>query len=149
MQQTVYLKSDKKNVHVVAAEGDRYTRCGVQVKKNEEDEVWNEDQKYLIGQPTPQAVAAVEIETLYLWWVETRPARIDPSDAYPDPLMEKRLANRKNGGSVMDFFCKGTPEEEAEKRIRYDQMNVLEKQYADEDDEMFIRLIKIRKSLWT
>ena len=114
-----------------------------------EDEIWNEDQKHLIGQPTPQALSAIEIEKLYLWWVETRPARVDPFEAFEDPLLEKRLEQRKAGDSVMSLFCKGTEEEEAAKTQRYHNIDELEKQYDAEDDEMFIRLIKIRKSLWT
>ena len=43
-----------------------------------EDEIWRDEDKHLIGQPTPQAKNAEEVEKLYLWWVETRPARVDP-----------------------------------------------------------------------
>ncbi len=114
-----------------------------------EEEIWNEEHKHLIGTPTPQAKAAEEIEKLYLWWVETRPARVDPYEAFPDPFLEKHLENRKNGGSVMDMFIRGTDEEEALKKDRYEQMDALEKKYEEEDDEMLIRLIKIRKALWT
>ena len=114
-----------------------------------EDEIWRDEDKHLIGTPTPQAKSAEEIEKLYLWWVETRPARVDPYEAFPDPFLEKRLEQRKAGDSVMSLFCKGTEEEEAAKRDRYMKIDELEKQYDEEDTEMLIRLIKIRKSLWT
>jgi hypothetical protein len=34
-------------------------------------------------------------------------------------------------------------------RESFKKMNEIEKQYEDEDEEMLIRLIKIRNSLWT
>lgn len=115
---------------------------------HKEDEIWRDEDKHLIGQPTGQALAAIEIEKLYLWWVETRPARVDPFEAFEDPFFAERLEKSKTDGA-MSMFCKGTPEEEAARRSRYDNIDVLEKQYEAEDDEMFIRLIKVRKSLWT
>lgn len=113
-----------------------------------EDEIWNDDQKHLIGTPTGQAIAAAEIEQLYLWWVETRPNRVDPFEAYDDPYFDARLEKTKTDGAL-SLFCKGTEEEEAVRRERYENIDELEKQYNEEDTEMLIRLIKIRKSLWT
>jgi hypothetical protein len=56
MQQTVFFKSDKKVVHVVPTEHDRYTRCGIIVKRDK-SEVWNEE-----GLSCPICLAKVEEE---------------------------------------------------------------------------------------
>jgi hypothetical protein len=113
-----------------------------------EDEIFDDEKKYLIGTPTEQALTMIEIETLYLWWVENRPNRIDPFEKFPDPFFDQKLEKSKTDG-VMSFFCLGTPQEELEKKQRYEKIDTLQKQYECEDDEMLTRLIKIRKTLWT
>jgi hypothetical protein len=42
-----------------------------------------------------------------------------------------------------------TPEERVEVMQMLDKTHEIEKQYNDQDEEMMIRLIKIRQSLWT
>jgi hypothetical protein len=75
----------------------------------------------LYGQPTPQAVMAKEQLELYNWWKHARPARPDPYDTT----------------------------QHLDRPARWDEMHLLEEQYEKEDEEMLIRLIKIRRSLWT
>lgn len=70
-----------------------------------------------------QAKNAREIYELYEWWTIERPNRQDPWD----------LLN----------------EDETEYDKKYGKMDKLEVKYAKEDQRMFIRLIKIRKALWT
>lgn len=97
-------------------------------------------------EPTYQAKAAKEILELYTWWKEVRPARPDPYDVsgwhdicdrrrkdYPDEILPEET----------------TKKEKAESRKALDMINKLEAQYDKEDEEMMIRLIKIRESLWT
>lgn len=110
------------------------------------EETIDDEDKNLIGQPTHQAKKATELETLYLWWVVTRPNRKDSFDTYPDPFFDK-LFNEAT--SAMELFKKGTPEEEMERSKIYKLRADLEQKYQDEDEEMLIRLIKIRHTMWT
>jgi hypothetical protein len=55
---------------------------------------------------------------------------------------------RENGADLLDFNDK-TPEEAALSKAALDRSQELENQYDQEDEEMLIRLIKIRRSLWT
>lgn len=71
-----------------------------------------------------QAKSAKEIKELYLWWKDVRPARPNPWNVAKDVWGEK----------------------DAQKYVWLDAM---EQAQYDEDTEMLIRLIKIRKALWT
>lgn len=97
------------------------------------------------GKPTPQAVAAKEIIDLYVWWKHIRPQRPDPHDVSGwSAICEKRSKDEN------DFLWEDkTPEEAAETSKALDMSRDMEAQYEQEDEEMLIRLIKIRKSLWT
>jgi len=97
------------------------------------------------GQPTHQAVAAKEIIDLYVWWKHIRPNRPDPYDASGWSLVcEKR---RKTSDEFL--WEDTTPEDKEETKKALDMSQQLELQYEQEDEEMMIRLIKIRQSLWT
>ena len=92
--------------------------------------------------PTQQARSALEQKTLYLWWI-ARTARPDPYDVSGwSALCDRR---RKEDGFLEDE----TPEEREESEKALDALHKLEQKYEAEDDEMLIRLIKIKKSLWT
>lgn len=96
-------------------------------------------------QPSPQALAARETLELYNWWKYDRPARPDPYDesGWHD-ICDRR---RQSDG---DFLGGDeTPAERKETTKSLKIIDKLEKQYDQEDEEMLIRLIKIRKSLWT
>jgi hypothetical protein len=98
------------------------------------------------GEPTQQAKAAREIIELYTWWTEVYPKRPDVHDAsgwtaYCD-------MRRAKGYDLLDMDDK-TPEEAEMCKTALDKSQELELQYAKEDEEMMIRLIKIRESLWT
>ena len=88
------------------------------------------------GEPTSQAIAAKEQFELYNWWTVTRPARKDPYE------YETVAAN-------LDWdeflYKKQTPEDIARRQRGFE----LEEQYSKEDDDMLIRLVKIRRNLWT
>lgn len=81
------------------------------------------------GKPTQQALGALEIKILYDWWK----ARVNRPDPY------------EVSGWTIDWT--GKTDENAREQL--DKLNIAEKQYEDEDTEMLIRLIKIRKNLWT
>lgn len=106
------------------------------------DEEWIEDKSQ--AKPTAQAEAAREILDLYTWWTETYPNRPDPYDVsgWSDHCEDKR----KRGIG----FLETDPEEDKEEtRKILDRSNELEAQYNQEEEEMLIRLIKLRGSLWT
>jgi hypothetical protein len=98
------------------------------------------------GQPTFQAVKAQEILELYTWYKEVYPNRPDPHDASGWTALCER--NRQANKPFLDFEDR-TPEEEVESREILDQLHNIEEQYHTEDEAQLIRLIKIRRSLWT
>lgn len=100
------------------------------------DENWMSKDDPRFGKPTPQAEESEEILDLYYWWKE-RNNRLDPHDA-----------------SGWTEYCKKNPRSlrvgvSNEGRQALDRCADIEKQYDDNDTEMLIRLIKIRKRLWT
>lgn len=87
-----------------------------------------------IGQ---QQSSALEKKEIYLWWTQTRPNRADYGSAlFREPGEEPNedlgtIFNRPYNKQISDM------------------RNKLEQFYHDEDEEMLIRLIKIRHTLWT
>lgn len=81
------------------------------------------------NKPTPQAESSKEILELYNWW-KNREKRPDPHE--------------ESGWSK---FYESDNEKEKDKAFK--KLNKLEKKYEDEDEQMLIRLVKVRKHLWT
>ncbi len=112
--------------------------------------VWKEDEcesgSPNIGQPTYQAVKAQEILELYKWWTEVYPNRPDPHDASGWTAHCDR--RRSEDRHFLDLEDR-TPEETAETHRLLDLCHEIEEQQKQEDEDMMIRLIKIRNSLWT
>jgi hypothetical protein len=75
-----------------------------------------------------------ELFSLYIWWTQIRPLQ----DAWATPFTGDR---EKNGPGILDF----TPEY----REHLQTCSELEEKYHQEDEDMFIRLVKIRRCLWT
>ena len=98
------------------------------------------------GEPTHQAKAAQEILDLYRWWKIERPKRPDVHDA--SGWTDYCEMRRDKGYDLLDLEDKN-PEEAERCRVALDKSRELELQYDTEDEEMMIRLIKIRQSLWT
>lgn len=88
--------------------------------------------------PKQQKVSAKEVKELYLWWTEARPSRIDPYDNYEEE-------RDKLSGSILNMDGKNKKKMMA----LYKKIGKLEDQYEKEDETMLIRLMKVRKSLWT
>jgi hypothetical protein len=84
------------------------------------------------NKPTPQAVDALKIKDLYLWWTKTRPNR-------PDPLVVSGYHNLSDEAVLS----------KKESIKRYNKCSRIEAQYDKEDTKKLIELIKIRGSLWT
>jgi hypothetical protein len=118
---------------------------------------WSQDEvaegSTSLGKPTQQAITAQEILDLYNWWTVIRPARPDAYDASGwTALCEARRERRKAEGKDYGLFASLSDKTPAEKKASNKAMKLLHKIEADyekEDDNMLIRLIKIRRGLWT
>lgn len=96
-----------------------YFKWATNLKYDEDWMVSPEDNRY--GELTDQAKATIKIKELYEWWTKIRPLRDDPWITI----------NRDTHGE--NYF-------EAIAFVEEDQYN--------EDNEMLIKLIKIRRELW-
>jgi len=96
--------------------------------------------------PTPQAICAREEIELYNWWTVTRPARPDVYEASG----WSSICDRNNKRDPDNIFGEDRNEEEkAQTSAALETIRKLEEEYEKEDEEMMIRLIKIRHHLWT
>jgi len=95
---------------------------------------------------SPQAVAAREVYALYTWWKDIRPLRPDPYRASGFDKFSEMLTSKYGQGL---WHSAKTPEEKKQQHDIFELTNKIEQQYQDEDQEMLIRLVKIRQSLWT
>ena len=105
---------------------------------------------------TQQATNAQEIVSLYHWWMNIRPMRIDSMDASGwtelcNRRRQKRTDAAKNDDDddFLDLLNDKTPAERAESSRVLDLSHQIEAEYEAEDEEMMIRLIRIRQALWT
>jgi len=96
--------------------------------------------------PSPQAETAREILELYRWWTEVYPNRPDPHDA--GGWSDYCAKFRDEGRDFLDFEDR-PDEERAASSSALDATQAIEDKYKKEDEEMMIRLIRIRESLWT
>jgi hypothetical protein len=107
---------------------------------------WLDDDHPDRHKPSYQAIKAQEILELYRWWTEVYPNRPDPHDAGGwSAYCEQR---RSSGADFFDFEDR-TEQELEQSRRALDATQAIEDKYNQEDEEMMIRLIKIRQSLWT
>jgi len=103
-----------------------------------------------LNELTYQAINAREIRDLYLWWKHVYPNRPDPHDASGwTALCAKRSAD--TGDDELGFldFAERSDEDREETRRVLDLSNQMETDQLQEEEDMLIRLIKVRKSLWT
>lgn len=84
-----------------------------------------------------QGINAKIIKELYLWWVDSRPNRIDPYS-----IMEDLPEGIKG---FKDWFGKKDPD----RTETYKIIDKLETDYINEDTLMLKRLVSVRGSLWT
>ena len=92
------------------------------------------------GKPTPQAIAAQETLDLYNWWKHERPCRRDVYEA-------SGWSDLTRNTDIFDDHLSQAQQDARTKSMEI--MDTLEKRYEREDEEMMIRLIKVRQSLWT
>lgn len=109
-------------------------------------EFLEEGEKHL-AEPTYQATAAKEIIELYTWWTTTYRKRPDPYEAsgWTAYCEESRAAN----DGRLSWGGDKTPEMQAKVTTALEKLREIEAAYEAEDEQIMIRLIKIRNSLWT
>jgi hypothetical protein len=133
----------------------RCPQAGLDNLKWQSELVWKEDEceegSPNIGKPTYQAEKALEILALYKWWMEVYPNRPDPHDASGwSEYCDRKREEKGPDGSTMSFF--GEPKSKELKKFgdnALKKLRKIEEAYEKEDEQMMIRLIKIRNSLWT
>jgi len=110
------------------------------------EEFLEEEEKHK-AEPTYQAKAAKEIIELYTWWTVTYRNRPDPYDVsgWTEYCEASRLAN----GGKLSFSGDKSPELKKMSTKSHKLLRKIEADYAKEEEQMMIRLIKIRESLWT
>jgi hypothetical protein len=111
------------------------------------NEEFLDDDKKSEAVPTYQAEAAKELIELYTWWTTVYRNRTDPHDAsgWSDYCEASRLAN----GGKLSWNSDKNPELRAMSDAAHKKLREIEAAYETEEEEMMIRLIKIRQSLWT
>jgi hypothetical protein len=100
------------------------------------------------GEPTYQAKSAKEIIELYTWWTVTYRNRPDPYEA-SGWTAYCEASREANGGKPNWTSNKENPELKKMSKESYKRLDRMERDYETEDEAQLIRLIKIRKSLWT
>lgn len=93
-----------------------------------------------------QAKTAYEVLELYKWWKDVRPNRPDYLDASG---WTNWCEYRREKGYRLFDDSQYTEEEKKEERRILDLSRKIEEEQHLEDEEMLIRLVKIRRSLWT
>lgn len=123
--------------------------------KDLDNSEWLSEEEKDKAQPTGQALSAREIIELYHWWKNVYPNRPDPHDAsgWSAWCDRRRAKIQEQDPDAHEISFLGledeTVDEKAETRRILDLCREIENQYADEDEAMMIRLIKIRDHLWT
>ena len=96
-----------------------------------------------------QAENAKEIYELYNWWMHERPNRNDPYE-HPDwdryYELKKEIYGERGFGIATHL---DTPELKKLQDKIFGRAGEIEEREEKEDEEMFIRLAKVRKGMWT
>lgn len=106
---------------------------------------WMDEKDPDYGKPTLQAEAAREIFELYHWWKHIRPQRVDPMDASG----WSAYCDRRRAQDPDDWVFGDDTNNKIDTGPMLAEMNRMEEEHEAEDEAMMIRLIKIRRALWT
>lgn len=115
------------------------------------DDQFNKPTDLCYGKPTPQAEGAQEILALYKWWKESYLKRPDPMEASGVAAIyaRERAEDEDDDDIFVSINRKRTKEQQEEYNRAHDIQTAMEAEYEREEEEMMIRLIKIRNHLWT
>jgi len=98
-----------------------------------------------------QSKRAKQVRDLYVWWKHDRPARIDLMDVKGDMDVSTNEFYSDTNDDAISFTAldrKKDREPELFKSVNKAYEDA-EKSYNKEDEQMLIKLIKLRKHLWT
>lgn len=111
-------------------------------------EKYNEDGSVTeTDEPTHQAKIAQETLALYNWWKFERPSRPDPYEVSGyNTYLEAR---REETGGKWSLRADRSPKLKKMGSVALKKIGKIEQQYEKEDDQMLIRLVKLRHGLWT
>jgi hypothetical protein len=126
--------------------GLEYLRWASNLVMNEDMGLETTDELY--GKPTHQAIAAREIIDLYTWWTVTYRNRPDAYEA-SGWTAYCEASRSANGGRLSWSSSKDSAELRKMGNKAHKLLRKIESDYEKEDEQMMIRLIKIRQSLWT
>jgi hypothetical protein len=114
-------------------------KLSANMRYGDEDHPAEQCQADQLGLPTKHALSAQEILDLYDWWKNVRPNRLD---CYADGVTDQM---------IIDQLATLPPPIQAYSRMPKSSARRLsiEECYELEDDQNFIRLVKIRTHLWT
>jgi hypothetical protein len=109
---------------------------------------WLDEDKKSEAEPTSQAISAKEIKELYIWWTTVYQNRPEPMDAsgWSEHCDAMRLKYPDNLFSSLT--CRDSDDKQSSDKA-HNLLQEIEAAYEKEDEEMMIRIIKIRNSLWT
>jgi len=100
------------------------------------------------GEPTYQAKAAKEIIELYTWWTTTYRNRPDPYDTSGWTAHCEAMRVKHPGKMFASLNTRDKEDRKASDKA-HNLLRKIEAAYQKEDEQMMIRLIRIRESLWT
>jgi hypothetical protein len=121
-----------------------YLKWAINLRRDENWGLQPGDEGY--GEITDQAKSAAEVLELYMWWTDVFSKRVDPYIASGWSV----LCARHRDDNKWSLFSKNqTPEQEKETQDCLEFLRKIEQDYQDEEEQMLLRLIKVRKYLWT
>ena len=112
------------------------------------DDEYCKDEPYYM-KPTPQAVKAQEILDLYTWWTVTYRNRPEPMEASGWSAYCDACREEYGGGLWASMRDAKNPALKKQGEKAHKLLQKIEAAYEKEDEEMMIRLIKVRHGLWT
>lgn len=139
--------SDEKFKLPNAEKGIEYLNWEMTLEEDDPDKP--EGEKKIL---TRQAEDAKETLALYEWWKNIRPLRKEPGEVVG--LWDFKESTRKDTDEEDDSIWrimgrKMSPEDKKEYHRLMDESNRVETEQYQEDTDMMIRLIKMRRGLWT
>lgn len=129
----------------------RSKKAGLDNLEWQKNLVWTSDEvgedSPNLGKPTHQAISAKEIHELYTWWTEVYLNRPDPHDISGwSEYCELRRTEEDGDGLFSEPSSPGLSEK---CDLALKSLQEVDERYHKEEEEMMIRLIKVRDSLWT
>jgi len=100
------------------------------------------------GTPCSQAQRAMDVESLYFWWKNSFLKRQDPMDLSGWSAFCDRMRD-EGKGKLFVADDKMTKEDKQEQRRVLDLCRQIEEQHMKEEEDMLIKLMKIRQGLWS